>query len=503
MGNCQKKAEKIKIAALGGWGVFLISLLPIIYLAPFDRASGDDYGYGVYTHLAWISTHSLLEVLKAIGRTIRQYYFGWQGTWFSITLFTLQPEVFSEKAYFIVPVLMLLLWIGSVCYLFCEILVYQMKWNRWGCQLIMVVFLFLNLQFVPGKKSSLFWFNGCAHYMIPFTMCLFLAGWLLKWGRTHKKRYVVGIFLFLAVLGGSNYQAALLALLITVYYGFYRFCFRKDKTVLWLLAPIGIELVGLIISMLAPGNKLRGGETFGFSVINIIQTVGMCFVKGGTDAWNYLIKTPLVLMGMLFIAVLFIKICSKTEESFEAPIWKHPLWSSLLLVCMYCAMQAPELYANVEVSQGVPNTNFQVLLLTLAGILLILSVWWAQNRKRKNEKYYKHVFLLTIVLLIVGGVIFRHDIKETTDYICYEYIVSGQAADYKKQMDLQTKLLLDTEVTDVVLPGINDWQGPLMQMPVTEDADAWTNQVTAHFYGKNSVVAIPRTEWKEKYEQGE
>ena len=70
-------------------------------------------------------------------------------------------------------------------------------------------------------------------------------------------------------------------------------------------------------------------------------------------------------------------------------------------------------------------------------------------------------------------------------------------------MDFQTRLLLDPQEEDIVIPGINDQQGPLMHMPVTEDVSAWTNYVTADFYEKNSVVSIPRPEWMEKYGQGE
>ena len=76
---------------------------------------------------------------------------------------------------------------------------------------------------------------------------------------------------------------------------------------------------------------------------------------------------------------------------------------------------------------------------------------------------------------------------------------SGQAADYRKQMDLQTDLLLDETVSEVVVPFINDEQGPLMHMPVTGDPQAWTNTVTRKFYGKESLVAIPREEWMELY----
>ena len=93
----------------------------------------------------------------------------------------------------------------------------------------------------------------------------------------------------------------------------------------------------------------------------------------------------------------------------------------------------------------------------------------------------------------------KGNLKQTTTYKSLIYITSGQASDYKEQMDLQTRLLLDESTENVVLPFINDVQGPLMHMPVIEDTEAFTNSVTSHFYGKNSVVAIPRSEWDEKY----
>ena len=61
-------------------------------------------------------------------------------------------------------------------------------------------------------------------------------------------------------------------------------------------------------------------------------------------------------------------------------------------------------------------------------------------------------------------------------------------------------LLLEKKgVEDVVVPFINDVQGPLMHMPVTGDADRWINRVTADFYRKDSVVAIERPKWEELY----
>ncbi len=61
---------------------------------------------------------------------------------------------------------------------------------------------------------------------------------------------------------------------------------------------------------------------------------------------------------------------------------------------------------------------------------------------------------------------------------------------------------MDPGIREAVLPAINDDQGPLMHMPLTGDAQAWTNRVTGQFYGKDSVIAVPRENW-EKQEEGQ
>ena len=161
-------------------GIFAITMLPIFYLAFINRASGDDYSYGTYTRAAWVATHSLWEVIKASWRTIKQYYYGWQGTWFDIFLFSIQPEVFSDKAYVITVFLMLFLWCGTTILLFQEFFVKKLKLEPWSFRLITVIFMLISIQYIPSTKSSIFWFNGCAHYLIPFAMCQFLTYLLLK-----------------------------------------------------------------------------------------------------------------------------------------------------------------------------------------------------------------------------------------------------------------------------------------------------------------------------------
>lgn len=481
--------------------VFASLLIPVLYLTFVNRASGDDYGYGIYTRVAWMGTHSLIEVGKAMWGTIKQYFYSWQGTWFSIALFTLQPEVFSDHAYVIVAPFMLAIWIGSTFYLFRQILERKFGMDKWNRLLITIVFLLISIQFVPSTKSAIFWYNGCAHYMIPFTMCQVTTVWLMKYGESYRKRDILGSFLFMTLLGGANYQAALLVLIAAFYVGIASWFYQKDKRIILLILPVMTELAGLIISMKAPGNKVRAGEEFGFYVAKGMETIILSFSYGIRDFGTYAKERPLVFVG-LFLLFLFLLLAFCTQKKVKTI--EHPIWLILMLYCVYSAMQAPAIYAGVEVSRGVLNTNFQVFMLTSSGILLIVADKLAVKLKSKwgesaGKRLCARILLPGICICMFLTLALRSNIKDSASYVCLTYITSGQAADYKEQMDLQTKLLEDESVEDVVLPFINDVQGPLMHMPVTDDPDAWTNKVTREFYGKNSVVAMDRPEWMELY----
>lgn len=490
-----------KIAACISIIIFLILLIPIVYLTGVNRASGDDYGYGVHTRMAWMGTHSLVEVFKGICRTVSDFYGAWQGTWFSIAVFALQPEVFHDGAYVVVAVLMLSLWIGSTAYLFREVLCRKLGFDGWSCLLIAVWFLIISIEFIPGTKSAIYWFNGCAHYMLPFAMCQVLTVWLLRYGETFRKSTFVGILLFMTLLGGSNYQAALLALIIAFYFCVTVWFFRRDRRIFLLGIPVLTELVGLVVSIKSPGNTIRGGKEFGFSLTRALRTIGDSFVCAVKDIGVYGKERPLALVGLLFLFLLFLVILWQREEGLQIP---YPFAAGLMLFCLYSAMQAPAIYADVSYSKGVPNTNYLVFLLTAAFILLMAAdgfVTLLKNRKEDSaaKKILWGVVAAGLLVCAAFGLLKRSNIKSCTSYVTLVYITSGQAADFREQMDLQTKLLEDDTVADPVIPGINDEQGPLMHMPVTSDKDAYTNQVTGSFYGKHSVVSIDRWTWMERY----
>lgn len=486
----------IKNVSLMTLALFIISLIPLCYLSFINRATGDDYANGVYTKMAWVETHSLIEVVKAIGSTVKQIYNGWQGTWFSIVMFSLQPEVFNDNAYFVVVFLMLFLWIGSTVLLFWQIGMRECKWNKWSYLMVLTVYLIISMQFIPSTKCAFFWFTGCMHYMLPFAMCQVVIWCLICFTKKYQIQYLIGIVFLMFLLGGSNYQAALFSLIVLVYIVIADFMKKKNKKIFLLSIPFLVEMIGLIVSMKAPGNGVRGGEGFGLSLERAMETIGRCFAEGFKMIGFYLHEKPIAFIGM---AVLFLVILETSEGIVYERKVKSPIIIVVALFCLYCSMQAPQLYADVEVSGGVYNMNYLVFLLFALGSLGTLAIYIVEKVGLSQEKLHKNIVIPGLIFCLLLLVLCRSNLRKSTFWISMDYIQSGQAADYKAQMDLQTEILTDENVKDAVLPFINDYQGPLMSMPATADPNAWSNTVIKQFYGKDSVVAIPRKDWEEQW----
>lgn len=169
----------------------------------------------------------------------------------------------------------------------------------------------------------------------------------------------------------------------------------------------------------------------------------------------------------------------------------------------YCAMYWPEVFVGdaTDVSNGVPNTAYWAFVLMLFCSIFYGLGWFIEMRGGQREEKRKRIYGpylagMAAALLIVA--LNYRDIKESTFYICYHYVSTGQAQDYKERMDEVTEILLNGQEKDVILPGIFEEEGPLMNMPITTDPDAWMNRKTSDFYGKDSVIAVPR----EIYEGG-
>ena len=482
--------------------VFILSLFPILSLSGVDRASGDDWSFGLLTHLAWVDTHSLWQVLRAAFASVKKYYFSWQGTWFSVFLFSLQPEVFSHDAYWIVPILMTgLLTAGVSDFLYC-LLVRFLQMSKRDFLLLDAILLLVLIQFVPYQSSAFFWYNGAAHYTVPFALAMFACACFLRFVERFRKRDLLLAALWMFLLGGTNYLAAILGLCLFVL--FVVLFYHRDRRVLFMLAPMALEVVGLLVSALAPGNAVRGGEGYRVTVAALLRAVWEALGRGAAGAWESFAQYPVAMAAMLVAAVLLWDILGETVSrgTFHFPC---PVLVILYLWGTYCAMYWPVVFVGGSVSDrsvsvGVPNTIFWVFILALFGSIFYGLGWLAQRKGKRGENPCFSVYVAGFAVALAILVICRMDLKNSTDYVCYYYIRTGGAAVYKEQMDELTGILTDESVKDAVVPFIVGEQGPLVHLPITLDQEEWTNQKMALFFRKESLVAIPRDEWEARRE---
>ena len=279
--------------------ILIVSSIPVLRLSFYNFAAGDDFSFGEFTRAAWVESHSLIEVAKAMVYKVQTIWQSWQGTWFTVALMSLQPEVFSRDGYWITTWILVTVIIATTFLLTHYFLVKRLQMQRSAWISISSLLLLAMIQFFPNIQSALFWWNGGMHYIIPYGLALIGVYVLFSFLDTGKKRYLVLLSVCAFCLGGSSYLAPL-ALLILVFYLFIYALYSKklSKQWFWLIVPIVIELCGLVISMISPGNKVRGGEDFGFSFSLVIETIWKCFVEGTLVIGTYVEKYPAILLAV-------------------------------------------------------------------------------------------------------------------------------------------------------------------------------------------------------------
>lgn len=473
--------------------VFVASMLPVWYLSFYAAPTGDDYGYGVLTHGAWLDTHSVWQVLKAGVETSKSFYQSWNGDWFTVFLFSLMPDVFVPGTYWIACLFMTAVLIGATSYFMYEILVRTFGLSKEYFVMIDMVVLFLSYQFIPSMKIGVYWYTGAVHYILPHAILLLGWCWILSYFRTGKDGWLFLTVLCSVMIGGSSYQCSLLwflGLLAAVVFGT-----KKNRKMLLLLIPFVIWLAAFMTQCASPGNKVRAGEEFGFSASWALQTVFLAIGQSVGAFVRSFSERTLLWVFMLLVALLGWKALAQRRGEFR---FHWPLIVLVFLFGCYSANFAPAIYSNVEVSSGPETENYLFALLALSVAVLYCEGWLQQYLTEKknmdlvgeNDRCYGKIMMIFLLFFGVMLIWQRREIRTSSDMQIYEYVSSGQAEDFKAQIASQMEILLDDSIKEAYLCPINDEQGPLMHMPVTADPDKFTNWATKNYYRKDKVVMV-------------
>ena len=483
-----------KIAVLVGC-LFFLSLLPVIYVGLHNYPTGDDYWYGALNYHGF-QEGGIIGALKGSVQTVIQFYEEWQGTWFTIFLFTLVPSNFIEGGYVITVFIALGTFLGSMIYVADYYLVKKLNFTKGASIVIVCMVSYLWIQYMPKTTSGLYWFNGVMHYSIPFCLgCVAIVN-THKYIECKRIRNYIALFIAFTLLGGGSYLAPLAATLAVVLILICQlkveeFNWRERKLKLgydyknlWVLVAVAAEMIGLVISFLSPGNNVRGGEEFGFSIKWIMECIYYAIDRGiylGVDYFTENIVTTVMYLLLAVVVWQQLLRCDKEKIKFSNPILFVVYTNGI-----YWATYTPEIYSRSDVSGGVNNTYFQIfLLVTLANMIYVHG--WLQEKIKTKHNCQRVGTLVTIGIVLLGIGINTSDIKTTNDY-CIEYIQSGKMKKYASVREEQNKILSDKTIKDAVIPEMKGMY-PILNMYLTEDSNYPHNIDKAFYYNKDSVIA--------------
>lgn len=480
--------------------VYIISLIPVIYIGFYNYASGDDYYYGAPVKLAIANNATVWEIIKVAWKDVIREYYAFQGTLATMFVWRFEPAIWGEKVYSVTVFIALIMLNLGIFYFFYVFMVKVMDIELSSYFAAATLSLFFLIQFITYPRSGLYFFPGVIRYTFAFGLVCLAMGLVILYLDKGYKRYLVGIILLMTYLGGSGFPAIVMSGLGLFYLMVWAWLSNdkdRKKRALFLIIPMVLELIGFGIAAVCPGNANRGGEDFGFSIGRVVHVFYKSFTDGTTGIFRYFIDArPLILLPVCVFVLAYV---SKSSVKIKV---KDILIVAVLGLFLVCMTRSPEYYAGESVDGGISGGVYDsyyyvsVVYVVIMSTLLGLFV----GAKKKSEALSKNaVGALLIFMALFTVLLNKHLLPNMLDYIIYDYVKSGQAADYEAQMQERFELLSDPEELDVVVPMINDQQGPLMHMAVTDDPNAYTNEVTARFYGKRTITAIDRDKWNELY----
>ena len=473
------KANLICASIKGKWvagislGLYILSLLPILYLSFFSYATGDDLGKGWRAHRVFVERRGILAFVQAVSEEMHAEYMGREGTWFSNMVLAVPPNVFHERLYTITAWISVISLMAGTFYFLKLVIEKILGLSRNVTISLLSLVCFVSIQYIPYIRGGVFWYTGVMHYQAPYCFALISIYLLYVWLTEGKRSTLAGLFLCMFYIGGSHYQAMVISfflyfILLVAFWFINRENKASNKPVVWAVGPLLVGIIGFIVCALAPGNNVRAmedGSTMDFSVLRVVATLGKCVASLGKDIVSYFLgkRLLLVMFPLVFLIAWYAGKNIRKKTSLPGL-----LFVTFLCICTDVFVYMPALYIGGEVSGGVPNTNFFTFILATTIWLTYFSLFLRQRFDHVLSPYAGSVTILFGLLVLLGGTtLYKHWIGQTADYMCYQYISSGQLADFREQMKERLEILEDDTIRDAVLKPMNPDQGPYMHMDIT------------------------------------
>lgn len=474
-----KKFSLVSIFAVLAAIAFAVSLLPILYASFYAHPISDDFNYSKAVHDAVAAGGGFWEVVSASFGTIAKYYRTWQGTFFSILVFSLQPSAFSDDLYFLTTFIMVFSLSLSTFFLLDTIIVKLFKSKRSYSVLISALLLLSSLQFMPNIPEGLYWFNGSSYYTFSYAVALSFFAVLIRLhlAESRTKRFILfaaSIFLAFCV-GGTNYSTALSSLCVfVVILGC--LIIKKERKLKYYYVVALVLLVSFLVNVAAPGNAVRAASTSGTSpVIAVLRSV--------RESWGIMSRWTKMPQIVIFAAIcpLIYKISKKSGWKFE-----HPFIVCVLAFLLYATQLTPPIYAMGWSGAGrARDMYYYAYHLCVVFVMFYLCGYIHTRKLIVFEKTFvsrlstKLIYAAVLLFLLVDGC-YKTGFDKLTSVKVADAVLTGTTFQYEIEYWNIIEAVKNGEkvVSDIgTIP-----KDVFMPFAFGESEYTWTNQAVANYY---------------------
>ena len=502
------RSERRASVAVGvmGTGVLVTVLLPLLLISAYNHAYADDWHYGVWAHLALEQTGNVGVAIVTALEQVGKAWFDWQGTYSAIFLMAIEPSVFGEQCYVIAAPLVMALLVAGTLFFSHVVLVELMGADRgsWIGLSCLVVAVQLLLQSSPVE--GIFWFNSAIYYTGYHAAALALIGCVLRVCDPRRTRRpvcaMVASCVLAAFVAGGNFVTALVAaevmvaiLAVLIYQG--RRC-ASD-----VLPAFAIMVLGLALSLAAPGNEVRQQTQFPDDGLGVTQTI----LQSSIAAFQYLQQWSSVLVVIL--AAASVPVAVRACERVAARGWTFR-WPALVVagsIALFATSFTPTFWAQGTVGPGrVQNCRFALFVVLVVVDVFWVCGWLAARRRAvglgaARGRVVSGVSLawataLAVVVLgcVVGSMAADKDLgEELSSVSAARSLASGQAAAYDEQVWERLDYIESSDEDSLRVPYYTDVPHVLLMGDIRDNMDNYINYRLCQWYGKKSIVGYHAT----------
>ena len=473
--------------------VLAISAMPLLYIGKYNYPSADDWSYGEYTVRVIRNGEGFFALIREALHTAKNAYMIWDGRFGANFFLALQPGIFGESHYRIVPYLMIGIIVLSELFVIYSLLTLNNKQSSLFIIPIVVPWIIYQLMYAPFPVETFYWYTGAFSYTFVNGLAIILYALFMRLaeGKTSKSKkifYVLLSSILCIIVGAGNYSTMVYAFLAIVIHATYYFIFdrSKFKKIVFMLP---LYATSSITSFLSPGRKITfnanysNGETgYGF-----IESIFISLYRTFLNIYSWT-NVSVILICLITIPFMFLAV-KKSDIK-----WRYPLIFTVLSFGVYASMISPNIYTQGNTGGG--RTGDIIFYMYIVWMIVNLLYWtgWIANRfqlEKVSDKIkpfwsISYYFVISCFLCLA---IYKSEWRKINQYNAYRDIKQGWAKQYSVEWNERFAVLNDASITDPVFDKLSTTPETIMYTDLQdEDGYTWINVVCSYYYEKNSIT---------------